>query len=44
MEEPIDMLRKLFLFVPFLLLVHVTSAVALPPCNGDYTGPYAKKR
>ncbi len=27
MEEPIDMLRmNLFLFVPFLLLVHVTSA------------------
>ena len=32
------MLRILFLLVPFLLLVHVTSAVALPPCNGDYTG------
>ena len=33
------MLRTLFLIVPFLLLVHVTSAAALPPCNGDYTGP-----
>ena len=31
-----DMLRiNLFLFVPFLLLVHVTSAVALPPCPTD---------
>ena len=30
------MLRKLFLLVvPFLLLVHVTSAVALPPCPTD---------
>ena len=29
------MLRNLFLLVPFLLLVHVTSAVALPPCQGD---------
>ena len=30
------MLQKLFLFVPLLLLVHVTSAVALPPCPGIY--------
>ena len=29
------MLRNLFLVVPFLLLVHVTSAVALPPCPTD---------
>ena len=29
------MLRNLFLIVPFLLLVHVTSAVALPPCPTD---------
>ena len=36
MEEPIDILRNLFLFVPFLLLVHVTSAVALPKCPGSY--------
>ena len=28
--------RKLFLFVPFLLLVHVTSTVALPECPGIY--------
>ena len=26
---------NLFLFVPFLLLVHVTSAVALPACQGS---------
>ena len=30
------MLRTLFLIVPFLLLVHVTSAVALPKCPGSY--------
>ena len=30
------MLRNLFLFVPFLLLVHVTSALALPPCGEGY--------
>ena len=30
------MLRNLFLFVPLLLLVHVTSAVALPKCPGIY--------
>ena len=30
------MLRNLFLIVPFLLLVHVTSAVALPACPGSY--------
>ena len=29
------MLRNLFLIVPFLLLVHVTSAVALSPCPSD---------
>ena len=28
------MLRNLSLLVPFLLLVHVTSAVALSPCSG----------
>ena len=33
------MLRKLFLLVPFLLLVHVTSAFALPLCNGKYHDP-----
>jgi len=33
------MLRNLFLLVPFLLLLHLTSGVALPPCNEDYTGP-----
>ena len=33
------MLRNLFLLVPFLLLVHVTSVLALPTCNGDYRGP-----
>jgi len=33
------MLRNLFLFVPFLLLVHVPVALALPKSNGDYTGP-----
>ena len=30
------MLRHLFLFVPFLLLVDVASAVALPHCPGSY--------
>ncbi len=30
------MLRNLFLLVLFLLLVHVTSAVALPKCPGYY--------
>ena len=30
-----DMLRNLFLFAPLLLLVHVTSAVALPSCPGS---------
>ncbi len=30
------MLRTLFLIVPFLLLVHVTSAAALPECQGSY--------
>ena len=30
------MLRNLFLLVPFLLLVHVTSAVALPECTCPY--------
>ena len=29
------MLRNLFLFVPFLLLVHVPSALALPKCCGN---------
>ena len=29
------MLRNLFLIVPFLLLVHVTSAEALPECQGS---------
>ena len=29
------MLRNLFLFAPLLLLVHVTSAVALPSCPGS---------
>ena len=29
------MFRVLFLIVPFLLLVHVTSASALPPCPSD---------
>ncbi|MEE2694186.1 MAG: hypothetical protein VX884_01745 [Pseudomonadota bacterium] len=29
------MLRTLFLIVPFLFLVHVTSASALPPCPSD---------
>ena len=29
------MLRNLFLVLPFLLLVHVTGAVALPPCLGS---------
>ena len=29
------MRRNLFLLVPFLLLVHVTSVAALPPCQGD---------
>ena len=28
------MLRKLFLLVPFLLLVNVASALALPSCQG----------
>ena len=28
------MLRNRSLLVPFLLLVHVTSAAALPPCSG----------
>ena len=36
MEGLIDMLSKLFLCVPFLLQVHVTSAVALPKCPGIY--------
>ena len=31
------MLRTLFLLVPLLLLVHVSSAVALPPCPTDPT-------
>ncbi|MEE2694187.1 MAG: hypothetical protein VX884_01750 [Pseudomonadota bacterium] len=31
------MLRTLFLVVPFLLLVHVTSSLALPPCPTDST-------
>ena len=35
-EEFRGMLRNLFLIVPFLLLVHVTSAVALPECPGSY--------
>ena len=34
------MLRNLFLLVPFLLLVHVTSAVALPKCPGIYDGTW----
>ena len=29
------MLRNLFLLVPFLLLVHVTSVVVLPSCQGS---------
>ena len=29
------MLRNLFFAVPFLLLVHVTSAVALAKCPGN---------
>ena len=33
------MLRNLSLLVPFLLLVHVTSAAALPPCSGKYHDP-----
>ena len=33
------MLRKLFLLVQFLLLVNVTSALALPLCNGKYHDP-----
>ena len=33
--EGLDMLRNLFLFVPFLFLVHVTSAVALAKCPGN---------
>ena len=32
------MLRNLLLYLPLLLLVHVTSAVALPLCNGNPTG------
>ena len=31
--------RNLFQLVPFLVLVHVTSAAALPPCNGKYHDP-----
>ena len=30
------MLRTLFLIVPFLLLVRVNSALALPECPGSY--------
>ena len=30
------MLRNLFPFVPFLLLVNVSVAVALPDCQGSY--------
>ena len=33
------MLRNLFLLVPFLLLVHITSVVALPLCSGKYHDP-----
>ena len=33
------MLRNLFLLVPFLLLVNVTSTLALPLCNGKYHDP-----
>ena len=32
------MLRHLFLIVPFLFLVHVSSASALPPCDENYSG------
>jgi len=32
------MLHNLFLVVPFLLLVHVTTAVALPECDENYSG------